>query len=209
MSDKFAFLTRIKLREDIKEAVVPFFKNPTGPRLRVFKNGKVFPSEELVKEFNMEYNNPDGETSPGNGIDFFKSTDWTPYPKEGPTCLIVAFIPRTEPKIDLFAGAKSDKTSVLSQGPKSEELVNLLQELYPHDWNEGYIDIAISVDTPIQTENNIYLIPKKLKRGPKTGERTYVRRESIKVFPCEPWSDGENPSVERVNTLESLMHQTT
>lgn len=196
MTDKFAFLTKIKLREDIEEAIMPVLKNPTGPTLRVFANGKLFPSPELVSLGHLEYTHDD--ENPGFGMDFFKSEDWKPYPADAPKCIIFGFVKRKEPKVDLFAGAKSEKTSVMSQGPKSPALVEAITAVYGDifDKEKGYIDLVLSTETPIKTENEIYLIPKTLKKGTRAGETTYVRREHINLYPCEPWALS-TPAVEQ------------
>ncbi len=45
-----------------------------------------------------------------------------------------------------------------------------------------FIDLDIHTDLPINTENNIYLIPKKLARGKNKGDMGYVRRENITLY---------------------------
>lgn len=182
--NQFSFLSNIKFKEDITEGVIPRLKLPTGPRLRVYSNGKIFPSVELMKFANLEYKYG---TNEGCGIDFFKSTDWKPYPADSPQAIIISFIPRTEKKIDLFAGVKSDGKSVLKHGPKSEQLLNCINEIFPAAFGkEKYIDLVIDISTPIKTEDGIYNIPKLFKKGENKNKATYTRRENITLYPAAP-----------------------
>lgn len=183
--NKFSFLNTIKIRENIKEAIIPVLREPSGLSLRVFKNGKVFPSKELVEYAKLEYHTTEPEKE--NGLDFFKSRDWSLYPADGPSCLIIGITPRSQPKVDLFAGAKSDKTKVATQGPRSQELIEAIEELFPTAWtSQDFVDLCIDKEAKITTENNIYLIPKKFKKGVNAGNMGYQKRENITLHPCEP-----------------------
>lgn len=186
MASKYGFLATIKLKENITEAVVPVQQLLRGMTLRVFKNNKVTPSKELIEFAKLEYWTEIPEKE--NGLDFFKSSDWTPYPKDAPACILIGITPRTEVKVDLFAGAKAKTTKVEKQGPKSPELVAYVDEVFPGCWNdEGFVDLQIFTENRVETENQIYNIPKKFKKGTKKGTLGYQRRENISIFPCEPY----------------------
>lgn len=178
----FNFLKNIKFKEDLpsnKKTVGA--SAPTGLTLRVYASGRVYPSPELVAKFNLEYQPDDG----GNGMDYFQSKDWKPYPSNVPATVLVAFTPRTEPKISLFGSRRGETTSVLTQGPECKELWKMLVDTYgaevPKD--AAFVDITVFEEFGIKTEDGIFLIPKTVARGEKKGELTYQRRENITLYP--------------------------
>ena len=96
-------------------------KNPEGLTLRVFANGKIYPSQELVNIFELEY--PDkSDGVPNFGLDVFKSTDWGMFPVNAPQKYIfIAPVLKDSPKVDLFGSVKYNEdgtpvNSVLEQG---------------------------------------------------------------------------------------------
>lgn len=181
----FDFLKNIRFKETTPEPTPrKVTKNPEGLTLRVYRNGRVYPSQQLVEKFNLEYNvNAEGKLT-GNGIDFFSAHNWGPYPKDMPNLIFLAFVPRNNPKVDLFLTRRTEKTSVLTQAPVSTELWNTIMTIYPHLEDASYIDLTISEDQVVVTEDNIYNLPKVVSRGENKGTAQYVRRENIALFPA-------------------------
>lgn len=108
--------------------------NPTsGLTIRLWKDGSVFPSEDLVKYFDLEYNNAltdeqilaikDGNAEKpfrGNGFDVIDSDDFPAF-KIGQRVLIVAPAEKDAGKVDLFASVgynddNTPKVTVMDQG---------------------------------------------------------------------------------------------
>lgn len=197
---QFDFLRTIKILEETPgpKATV---KTPDVFGLRIFTNGKVYPSKELVEKFSMAY---DAENS--NGMDIFLSTEWSQYPEGTPPVLLVAFVPRTEGKITLFGSLPkgSKPVNILSHGPKSPELLELIRTTYKLTDEELYIDVVVDATVPLTTSNNIYFIPKVVQRGEKKGEKTYVRRENITIYPLLP--KGEETTQEATTEVEQIDH---
>lgn len=172
-------------------------KNPTGLRLRVFKDGAVYPSQELVDMFNLEYTNTDAVDS-GNGFDVFSSLDWIQLPKansDGEAITPVLFIASSSkdlPKIDLFGSCKLDNTSVLTQGSKRPELINKLREIYDLPVSEtedllfldkNYVDLEIKQDVVVFPGLPAYYIPKKIIKGVNSGNMSYEIRQNLVINP--------------------------
>lgn len=177
----FDFLKTITIKETVAvKEVRKTTKNPEGFCLRVYSNGKVYPSEALVKEFNLEY----GENS--NGLDFVEAHKWGAYPKDRPNLIFVTPVNRTEPKIDLFGTKRSEETSVLTQGVANMDLWEAAVRIYGTPAEDNFIDIMVDVDTPIKTEDGIFYLPKTVARGDKKGTTTVVRRENIVLYPAFP-----------------------
>lgn len=135
---------------DSKKTPVSTKKNrtPDGLTIRVFRDGSVWPSKELVSQFQLEYPNavvtneaiplPEGShpsaepeyrtvmvvTEPGNGFDVFKSIDAAQFSAFG-KMLIISPVNRKAGKVDLFASTGYNKetgealSSVLDQGAKT------------------------------------------------------------------------------------------
>jgi hypothetical protein len=181
---QYDFLKSLKLKETTTTDKPKTEKTPEILGLRVFKNGRIYPSKALVERFKLEYG-VRGEC----GIDFFSSGDWTLYPKDQAPVIFVAFVPREESKISLFSSYKktetTEKPSVLTQGPKAPELLELVKTTYKRD-DVLFIDLAVDVNIPVTTLNGIYNIPKTIARGPKKGTATYIRRENVVLYPLVP-----------------------
>lgn len=177
----FDFLKNITFKENLG-VKLNMDKNPTGLKLRLFKNGRVYPSEELVTRFKLEYG-----VEGGNAIDYFNTKEWGPYPKDAPEAVVIGFSPRTEAKLDLFGYTrkkKGEEASIMQQGPEAVGLWELIVNTYKltdiDNW--PYIDLEVNMDIPIKTEDSIYLLPKKVSRGKNIGKLTYQRRENINLF---------------------------
>lgn len=135
---------------DSKKTPVSTKKNrtPSGLAIRVFRDGSVWPSLELVSQFQLEYPHaviskeaiplPEGShpaaepeyktvitvAEPGNGFDVFKSIDAAQFSAFG-KMLIVSPVSRKAGKVDLFASTTYNKetgeplSNVIDQGAKT------------------------------------------------------------------------------------------
>jgi len=184
---------------DTKRVRAPKRKNPEGMTIRIFSNGEVYPSIELVTKFNLEY----GREKKGNGIDVVDSKEWGPLAKEE-RMILLAIVPRIEAKVDLFAQCRYDKdghpmATVLTQGSYSEVLLKLVQELGYLTPEQRYCDLELGLEWPVKTQDSIYNLPKSIERGERKGEKTYERREDILMVPA---NTPENMKVFRQQASE-------
>lgn len=179
-------------------------KNPTGMKIRLFKDGSVYPSVDLVTKFDLEYREKDSLSAiPTNGFDIVDSRSWTQYPADGENYVFITATPKSEAKVDLFGQVRynedgSPVNSVLDQGSKRPELITLLREVYglnPYPINEdgdthdalfsnnNYVDLTVHVDVALPVGTNVFYLPKEIAKGPKKGELDYVRRENNVFHP--------------------------
>ncbi len=217
----FSFLKNLKLRENLSaRSIKSSERNPDGLTLRVFRNGRVFPSKDLVAKYNLEFQ----PNNAGNGIDYFSSSEWSLYPATESQAILLAFTPRTingkpTKKLDLFNYSKevkreenttSTSISVVSQGPRHLDLWELAIKTYgmmvPED--RLFIDLEVHIDLPINTEDSIYLLPKRISRGEKKGTLTYIRRENITLFLLLPVSTKTTEVVVEREVKENEVQQT-
>lgn len=178
--------------------------NPTnGADLRVFKDGRVYPSEALVKQDNLEYGSENGQA-----YDVFASKQWAWFPSDVQAVVFIAAVPKTAPKADLFKEAQ-DNTSVLDQGSKTfgkNELIQMLADAYTEGsvdklfGESKYVDLVIVRDVTVETPDGIYLIPKKVSRGEDKGKPTFQRRENITLNPLGLFVTPENPTNKALST---------
>jgi hypothetical protein len=181
-------------------------RNPDGMRIRLFKDGSVYPSKELTAKYDLEYVNKDWDNQ-GNGIDVVDSRVWSQYPEGADNYIFVTFTPKDQSKVDLFAHTKYDDSlnpisSVLDQGSKRPELVDMIREVYNlhsevtsyEDGKENgvvdtlfgelnYVDLDIHVDVELPVSTKIFYLPKKVMKGVKRGQDDYVRRENSVFHP--------------------------
>jgi hypothetical protein len=175
-------------------------KQPTGSRIRLFNDGKVFPSPEIVESFKLQYmakGNPDQ----GYGFDVFSTLDWGQWPDGAPQNLVlIAPVPKTLAKVDLFASTKFDeegqpRADVNSQGTSTfgKSLIKTLTKTYGNglfktDGGERiYLDLEIRQDHPLKPVNNgIYTVPKWITKGKFANTMGYERRENIPLYPLVP-----------------------
>jgi len=177
--------SEVKTRGTIDTTPVP------GSHLRLFKDGRLFPSEELVKTHNLEYVDK-GEVT-GNGFDIIDSKKSPHYPQESPRVVMIALVSKSLPKVDLFGsvGYNKDgtpKTSVLTQGSSTtgKWLITLLEEVYEEELFSGenrFVDLVVNEQFGVTTPNNIYQMPKTTSRGTNKGEITYQRRTDTTLWP--------------------------
>lgn len=193
-------------------------KLPEGPGLlRVFHTGKIFPSQELATEANLEYakrvhaiaEDPTTPLEPvNNGLDIYSSKQWNMFPAEIEQEYILAnVVAKKEAKVSVFGSTKYDKetgeptTSVLTQGTQSfvkDELLEMISRVFLIDWSKvSYVDLKMSAENAMAPHpTNVYFLPKMITKGAKAGTASYVRREDISVMP-----------LELVNTVEKTESQ--
>ena len=206
MSFNLDFLTNVQLNvpENKVKAEKPgrtaVTKNPEGLTLRVFSNGKIYPSQDLVTLLNLEYTTKDTATN-NNGLDIFKSTDWGMFPVDAPQKYIfIAPVPKDSPKVDLFGqvGYSEEgrpKNSVMEQGGGSfgEQMLEMISEVYGITLEKGsFLDLEVKSEVVVKSPNDVYFIPKTVARGEKKGQITVVRRENISVMPLVPCAEITN-----------------
>lgn len=196
----FDFLKTMEVKEvDKPAASAPVSKIPApGSHLRLFPDGSVYPSAELVALHSLEFQ-PQGSAQPENGYDVFTSSDWEQYGNSSAKAqpfVCLALVSKHHSKVSLFSQTKynadqTPKSSVLTQKTNSgEELIQALKAVYldspDGDLFEGkaYLDLIIGIGHALpKTATGIYHIPKQFQRGKEKGKPTYVRRENISVFP--------------------------
>ena len=99
MNLNFDFLRNVELvaPEKAKPTRVNSIKNPEGMCIRVFGNGKIYPSKELAEKFNLEYVSKTSETG-ANGLDIFSSKNWGMFPQTTDSHVVfVAVVPKSSP----------------------------------------------------------------------------------------------------------------
>ena len=169
---------------DTKSGKTPMERNPTnGASLRLFKDGSVYPSLEAVGKYDLEYA---GTT--GNGFDVIDSRNWAMYPQGAQPVVFIAAVSKKAGLVDLFASAKKESISVLTQGSKTfgPELITMLQEVYGVEdlfATQKYVDLVIVEDVTMPSLDGIYNVPKVTAKGEHKGEATTKRRENITVNP--------------------------
>jgi hypothetical protein len=198
-----SFLSNVKLEvvkaAPTKKEAAP--KLPENADLRVFGNGKVYPSVEFANKNSLEFvdrvNQGTGEkltyVTGGNGLDIFSSKKWGMIMGQLPQELIFcAIVPKAAPKVDLFAATRYNEdnspiASVFTQGSSvfsKEVLVPMLTEIYGVNWDEvEYVDLIVSTENVLVSPNGVYHLPKVVASGALKGEDTYIRRENLSVSP--------------------------
>lgn len=218
MNNPLGFLEGITLTEvakPVRKAGTRKEWNPSGMGIRVFKDGRVFPSSELVAKFNLEY--PERKLvseegtkktyefigGAGNGLDFVDSRAWAQYNGDK-HFLAIAVVPKDQPKVDLFANTRYDDgkpvCSVLEQGSATfgkSTMINAIKEVYGLDFTEekDYIDMVVETGFNLNSlsKSGIFLFPKKVSRGKEAGQDDYQRRENVDIFGLVPAMGSEEP----------------
>jgi hypothetical protein len=170
-------------------------RNPENADIRIYKDGSVYPSAALVVKHILAYVAKDVEPK-GTAFDVFKSSEFlnTKHWPADETVIFIAAVDRSQPKTDLFSSTKYDEAGaptadVLTQGSNTfgKKLLVDLKEVYDVEPNEeGFIDLVIMGDTPFNTPDSIYYVPKLVSRGEKIGQSDLVRRENLTLFPLVP-----------------------
>lgn len=199
-----SFLKDVKLepvkKQTTKKPATP--KLPETADLRVFANGRVYPSEAFAKRAQLEYvprtvvaveGKKDAIEIHGNGLEIFSSVDWGmvmgKLPQEVVFCAVV---PKSLAKVDMWSSTKYDETnqpkaSVLTQGVNTfakERLVPMLANIYGVDWDTtAFVDLQIVTETVLASETGSYHLPKLVMSGKDKGKADYIRRENLTVNP--------------------------
>lgn len=182
--------------------------NPTGMKIRVWKDGSVFPSKELVDRFNLEYGNQpteEGQVETGNAFDIFSSADF-PIFKADETLLLLNVAPKSAPKTDVFGSTTynedgTPKSSVMEQGSATfgkATLLPLLTSMYGVTLgdNKEYEDLILLGQGGENSQQawglpdgkTVCHVPKVVARGERKGEMSYSRRENPQFFVLYPSS---------------------
>lgn len=207
----FDFLSNItinKVEEPVKQTSkgrVAQEKNPqSGLTLRLFKDGSIYPSQELVDKYNLEYT----KDKSGNGFDVFPSTNWNQYPKDAENVVFISVVPKNSARVDLFSQAREvngELTSVMNQGSKTFglELIPMLESAYGVKLFEDkkYVDLQVVEDVAINQD--IVYVPKMVMKGEQKGMMTTERRENVVLHPLAIISNDTKVEVlETVNEEE-------
>lgn len=194
--------------------------SPTTPlSIRVWKDGSVFPSQDLVERFDLEYGDKPlaksidpAETEavqakwvqPGSAFDVFDSKDFPVF--KTPRRLILAnVVPKAQGKSDLFSSVGWGEdgkilNSVMTQGSNTfgkSDLLPMLKEVYGIELNDEnpHVDlIVIGQDGEkamkhFAIEKGFCFVPKKYSRGKEKGKDTVVRREDPWLFILLPLAE--------------------
>jgi len=217
MSFSLDFLNEIKIQEVAKTAPRIAKKansnpNPEFMGIRIWKSGKVYPSQALTDAFCLEYptkivsTDEEGNTVmtlpdvSSNGLDVFALSDWSQIDsqtRQTNKVLLIGVSPKTSAKIDLFGNVRYNQdgtpvSSVMEQGASTfgtDSLIPMIESTYSTQFNEeGYIDLEVNTKFNLKSKamNGIFMIPKVISRGKDAGKADVVRRENIDVFPLTP-----------------------
>lgn len=183
----YSFLNAIKI-VDTGGLKAPKTKNPTGLTVRVFADGSIYPSQETVNTFDLQFRNKQEEFQ-GNAFDVVDTAEWKPM-QAYPRMIMFGVTPKSASKVDLFGSTKyqedgTPKADVMTQGAKDGNLLNLVKDLGWLNENQKYVDLKIVKEHPLNTENGIAYIPKTISRGKDAGQTTYTRRENTTFYPVE------------------------
>lgn len=233
--DFLAGLEPVTIEKQVKEKVsrvIP--KNPEGMKLRIFKDGSVYPSQELVDAFDLEYQVKGFDQFNQMGFDVFSSSNWGQMQKGVTPFVCIVAVPKSEAKLDLFKSVDynedgTPKKSVLNQGSKRPEIIEMLREVYnlpeqgvldnlPYSedtmsftavdklfGSKNYVDLEVVVDTQVFPELNAYYIPKILKKGLRAGQQSYEERaKGTAIYPLVISME----VTEEVNQVEEVLEET-
>lgn len=171
-------------------------KNPEKAHIRIYKNGAVYPSQKLVDKCNLQFVAKDAEVK-GNGFDVFSSKDFLNTKHLDTSVIFIAMVPKDAGKVDLFNSTKynedgSPMADVLTQGAATAgaAILELIENVYgvTIPQGENFIDLMIVTENPLNTDDNIYYVPKVVSRGEKKGQVDLVRRENLTLYPLVPLS---------------------
>ena len=168
-------------------------RNPEGLAIRLFRDGSVYPSADLVAKFSLEYPNAvlkekvpipmkEGETeqkysnrfevedAKGNGFDVIDTATYPSFNAGGGRFILVSPVDRDKGRVDLFAstGYNEDgtpKSSVMNQGAKTFGADELIPML-----KEVYGDVMPWQKAGVAEEEAVDFIDLALVSHPVTGE---------------------------------------
>lgn len=207
----FDFLKAVtinKVEEPIKQTSkgrVAQEKNPqSGLTLRLFKDGSIYPSQELVDTYNLEYT----KDKSGNGFDIFSSSNWNQYPKDAENVVFITATSKSNARVDLFSIARTVNgvlTSIMNQGSKTFglELIPMLESTYGVSLfsDKKYVDLQVVEDVAINQD--IVYVPKMVNKGEHKGAMTTERRENVVLHPLAIISNDSKEEL-KVEELETV-----
>lgn len=185
---------------------------PEGLAIRIFRDGSLYPSQELIAKFSLEYSAKDTEVV-GFGFDV---VDTDLFPKFGTPqrLVIISPVSKSAPKVDLFGTTNyitdpeegvvgSPTASVATQGSKTfgaDSLIPLLEEVYglkfykPATETEAEVEGADFYDLSLVANPStdqpwsfsVAHVPKKVSRGKDKGSVTTIRRENVSFYVLYP-----------------------
>lgn len=186
----YSFLTSLTIVDTGRQRQ-PKQRNPEGLAIRVFADGSVYPSRQLVDDFKLEYvTRKAGEDEAVSfGFDFFDSSEWPPLAAH-PRMIVFGAVPKSQPKVDLFSACRYDdagvpRSSVMTQGTVSTALLDLVRSMGYLTTDQKYCDLQILTAFPITVQDGIANVPKVVERGENKGEKTYQRRENATFYPVD------------------------
>lgn len=207
---KFDVLKNAVFTDQKAKVKVTAGKNPTGLALRIYANGDVYPSQQLIDQFDLNYYNQDSQS--GTGFDVIDSKNWEPT-KAFDRMIIFGVVPKHEPKIDLFNRVKFNDngtpvSNVFDQGSPSPKLLNLVQDLGLLKEGDKFVDLQIFTDFPITMEDGIALVPKELAKGGKKGTPSYQRRENVVFYPVDVVEAVTEEADPKIRVLQPVFQAT-
>lgn len=191
--------------------------NPTdGLTIRLWKNGEVYPSQDLVDRFELEYKNrlSDAEVAAieagtmnkpflGNAFDVADTADFPAF-QSPDRLLVINVVPKGAARVDLFGSVGYKETmeplmSVMDQGAATfgkDSLIPMIQEIYGIELTDEnpFIDLVfVGKNGPEKPEpfrmpagKPLAFFPKKVARGEKKGALTVERRENPEIYVLYP-----------------------
>lgn len=205
----FDFLNNVTIAQPVIEQKaksagrVAVEKNPTnGASLRLFKDGSIYPSQELIDKYELEYN----KEKTGNGFDAFTSLEWAQYPSDAEHVVFITAVPKSETHVSLFSSARKvngELTSVLTQGSKTfgVELITMLQQTYENSLftDNKYVDLVVVEDVAIKQD--VLFVPKPISKGVNKGMMSTERRENVVLHPLALFT-AETTTESKMATVE-------
>lgn len=204
MTMNLDFLKNVKLEAVDKatpKARVTVITLPEEADLRIFKNGRVYPSVAYAEKHALEFvpkeniadkDEPEKLIIMGNGLDIFSSKDWSMIGDIEQAILFCAVVPKSSPKVDMWASTKYEedntpKASVFTQGTNTfakTRLIPMLADVYGVNWDTtAFVDLKIVEEQPMVSANGYYVVPKIVSTGNRKGQPDYIRRENLTVCP--------------------------
>lgn len=185
--------------------------NPIGFCIRVWKSGAIFPSQELVDRFNLEYGNKPAENEDPSGyaLDIFSSADSTLL-KAPETLIVVNVTSKADNKTDVFGATTynedgTPKSSVMDQGSVTfgkTTLLPMLKSVYGIELSDErpFVDLqflgqdGVEAREPFVLPNNLTVgyVPKFVARGERKGEMSVARREDLQMYILYPVPQDED-----------------
>lgn len=170
----------------------------SGLTIRLFKDGSVYPSQELVDKYTLEYTPRDENSKPtGNALDVVDSRDMAKQVETEVPFVGIVVTPRASGRTDIFSACKyaedgSPTTTVGEQGAATygkAELIPLLEAVYGEEFafnEQGFVDLTVVEDMPITAPDGRFFVFKTISRGVDAGKKDYAIRDNATILPLIP-----------------------